>query len=237
MSTTTPRTEVAADSAVDEQTSRTWRRREVIAGLCLIAAPIAFTAAELIAPEADGNSAQMLSGFAQNRTGGLLAAAFGLVSTMLFIPAVFGLLTRITARGSRWGHVAVAAIIYGLVTAHAALGGVNLMFYAMTDPTMNRGQMVRLMDVLTNSPVIAAPLLLGHQVFAVGVVALGVAVLRSRRLPRWTGVALILWLVVDVVAEALPTPHLVGPAASDGFGVVGLATMGWYLLRGGRQAG
>lgn len=211
------------------QTDKAARFRQAVAGACLLGAPVAFAAAEILGPDSDGSSTEMLSSFAAHRTGGLLAAMLGLVSVLLFLPGVFGMLTPITGRGRRWGHAAAAAIIYGLITAHAALAGVNIMFYAETDPSLDRSQMVRLMDVLTSTPA-AIPILLGHQVFALGIVTLGVAVIRSRVYPRWTGAALILWIVVDILVGLLPVSHVVGDVASNIFGITGLATIGWLLL-------
>jgi hypothetical protein len=90
--------------------------------------------------------------------------------------------------------------------------------------------MVRLMDVLMNTPSAGLPLLLGHEVFGLGIVALGIAVIRSRVFPRWTGVALILWLATDAAFGMLPVTHILGDIVSDAFGVAALSTIGWHLL-------
>jgi hypothetical protein len=222
-------------TTVPHQTSAAARRpsagfRMKTAGTCLIAAPLAFAGAEVLAPESGGTGGQMLSSFAAGRTEGLVAALLGILSVLLFIPGVFGMLAAIGARGRRWANGAVAAIIYGLVTAHAALSGINVTFYAMTDPSLDRNQMVRLMDVLMNTPSAGLPLLLGHEVFGLGIIALGIAVIRSRVFPRWTGVALILWLATDVTFGMLPVTHILGDITSDAFGVAALATIGWHLL-------
>ena len=44
--------------------------------------------------------------------------------------------------GVTFAHIAVAMCLYGLVTAHAALGGINIMFYEMTSPNVNKSAMV-----------------------------------------------------------------------------------------------
>lgn len=200
------------------------------AGICLIAAPVAFAAAEILAPESNGSSAQMLSSFAASRTAGLTAALLGIVSVMLFVPGILGMLRSITGRGRRWALAAAAATTYGLVTAHAALGGINIMFYAMTDPSLSRPQMVHLMDVLMNTPSAGLPLLLGHLIFGLGIITLGVAVVRSHAFPVWTGAALVLWIVVDMTVGSLPVPRVVGDIVSSSFGVAALVTIGWLTL-------
>jgi hypothetical protein len=210
------------------QTAPQARQRAV--GICLIAAPVAFAAAEILAPESTGTSAQMLSSFAANRTAGLTAALLGILSVMLFVPGILGMLRPITGRGRRWALTAAAATTYGLVTAHAALGGINIMFYAMTDPSLSRPQMVHLMDVLMNTPAAGLPLLLGHVIFGLGIITLGITVLRSHAFPVWTGAALVLWIVVDMTLGSLSVPRVVGDIGSSSFGVAALATIGWLTL-------
>jgi hypothetical protein len=222
-------------TALPHETTTATRRpstgfRLKVAGTCLIAAPLAFACAEVLAPESGATSGQMLSSFAEGRTEGLAAALLGILSVLLFLPGVFGMLAAVSGRGRRWADGAVAAIVYGLVTSHAALAGINVTFYAMTDPSLDRTQMVRLMEVLMNTPSAGLPLLVGHEVFGLGIIALGVAVIRSRAFPRWAGVALILWLATDVAFGMLPVSHIVGDIVSDVFGVAALATIGRHLI-------
>ncbi|MGZ4745213.1 MAG: DUF4386 family protein [Oryzihumus sp.] len=232
MTTSTSPALATEQGAAPEAAQRAADIRRRIAGACLVLAPVAFALAEVLAPEGDGTAQQVLAGWSAHRSAGLAATFCGLVSTMLFIPAIFGLLTPITGRGRRAGHLAAAAMIYGLVMAHAALGGVNLMFYVMTDPSLERSQMLRLGEVLMHQTAVGAPLLLGHLVFSLGVAALGVAIIRSRVFPRWTGVAVLLWLAVDVLAGFVPAPSLAADLLSNAFGIAGLGTIGWWLLSG-----
>ena len=216
-----------------DDAGRTLRFRRTVAGTCLVLAPLAFAAAELLAPEVKGSSASATYvAIAADRTGAVWATMFGLLSTILFLPALFGLLTPVVRRGSRWGHAALAATIYGLVMAHAALGGVNLAFWAMTDPSLDRSQMIALLRVIMGTPAVGAPLLIGHYVFGLGIVALGVAMIRSRLFPRWTGYAVVASLVVDMVFGALPVPGEIADVLSDGLLVAGLGAVGLRLLAG-----
>lgn len=95
--------------------------RRVVAGLCLVAAPLLFAAAEILTPQPSGSAAAQLAAFAEHRNQLLAGVLCGVASSMLFVPALFGLLHRIRDRGVVYAHVAAAMIIYGLVTA-AALG-------------------------------------------------------------------------------------------------------------------
>ncbi|NYG07111.1 uncharacterized protein (DUF697 family) [Phycicoccus badiiscoriae] len=230
MSASTHHTTTATPESDPHAGQTSFPGRQRAAAICLITAPVAFAAAEVLSPESNGTSAQMLAAFASHRGAGLVAALLGIASVMLFVPGVLGLVRPITGRGRRWALTAAAATTYGLVTAHAALGGINIMFYAMTDPSLSRPQMTRLMDVLMSTPAAGLPLLLGHLIFGLGIIALGIAILRSRTFPVWTGAALILWIALDMVLGSLPVPRAVGDVTSSAFGVSALAVIGWSIL-------
>jgi Domain of unknown function (DUF4386) len=201
--------------------------RRVLAGLCLVAAPVLFAVAEVATPQPSGSAAAQLASFAQHRNLLLIGVLCGLASTMLFVPALFGLLHRIRSQGVVYAHIAGALIIYGLVT-NAASFGINVMFWVMTKPGMNRGPMVSLLNGLAHgSAALGAPVLAGHYLFAVGMVLLGVAVWRSRLAPHWAGILVALWPVTDV---ALSSAGDIGSLVSDAVGIVGFAALGWRML-------
>ncbi len=201
--------------------------RRVVAGLCLVAAPVLFAAAEIATPQPSGSAAAQLASFAQHRNLLVIGVLAGLASSMCFVPALFGLLHKIRHRGVVYAHVAAALIIYGLVT-QAALGGINVMFWVMTKPGMNHAAMVNLLNGIEHGSAVAgAPLMAGHYLFAVGMVLLGVAVWRARLAPRWAGILVALWPVSDV---ALSSAGDLASLISDAIGIVGFAALGWRLL-------
>jgi Domain of unknown function (DUF4386) len=201
--------------------------RRVVAGLCLVAAPLLFAVAEIATPQPSGSAAAQLASFAQHRNLLLAGVLCGLASVMCFVPALFGLLHTIRDRGVVYAHVAAALIIYGLVT-QAALGGINVMFWVMTKPGMNHAAMVNLLNGLEHGSAVAgAPLLAGHYLFAVGMVLLGIAVWRARLAPRWAGILVALWPVSDI---ALSSAGDLASLVSDAIGIAGFAALGWRVL-------
>jgi hypothetical protein len=201
--------------------------RRVVAGLCLVAAPLLFAAAEIATPQPSGSTAARLASFAQHRDQLLVGVLCGLASSMCFAPALFGLLHKIRNRGVVYAHVAAALIIYGLVT-QAAVFGINVMFWVMTKPGMNHAAMVNLLNGLQHGPAAAgAPLLAGQYLFALGVVLLGVAIWRARLAPRWAGILVALWPVADI---ALSSAGDMATLVSDAIGIAGFAALGWRLL-------
>ena len=147
--------------------------RRTTAGLCLLAASALFAAALILTPQPSGSAAAQLASFAQHR--GLLLAGnlAGIASAILFVPALFGLLHQIRNRGVVYAHVAGVLVVYSLVVA-AALAGVNLMFWEMTKPAVNRVAMVNLLNGIEHQPA-AVPLLAGHYLFVLGIILLAVA--------------------------------------------------------------
>ena len=200
--------------------------RRIVAGLCLLAAPLVFAAAE-ITPQPSGSAAAQLASYAQHRDQLLAGLLLGIASSMLFVPALFGLLHQIRERGVVYAHVAAAMIIYGVV-AVAALWGVNATFWVMVKPGMNRSAMVTLLNGIEHAPAVGAPLLAGHYLFALGVVLLGVAVWRARLAPRWAGILVVLFPVADVVLS--PIGDVASALISSAIGLVGFGALGLRML-------
>jgi hypothetical protein len=229
--TTSTTTSATTDppSASDVARADSFRRR--VAGLCLVLAPIAFSAAEVLAPPGGNDAPSVYAGWASHRTEGLVAAFIGLAATILFLPGFFGLLGPVVGRGRRVGHIAIGAVLYGLVMAHAALTGVNLAFYGATAPNVDRASALSVMDSLMTNPAVGAPLLLGHYVFTLGVLLVAVAVIRSRQFVRWAGWAVLAAVVSDIVLGSLPVDGLIGDVVSGSLLVMGFAVLGLQLMR------
>jgi hypothetical protein len=203
------------------------RSRQVVAGVCLLLVPLGWAAGELLAPESGSTAAAILDGYAEHRGAGVLVTALSLVTLCAFLPAFFGLVAPITQRGRRWGQAGLVALVYSTITI-AVLQGVNVMFWAMTAPGADRGAMLRAVEELQHHPV-ALAVLAGHWVMGLGVVLVGIAVVRSRCYPAWTGYAIIGWFVVDLLAE--PLGEVVAAIASNAFALAGLGAIGLAMIR------
>ena len=206
------------------------RFRSTIGGLSLLAAPILFTAAEILSPDSGGDAAASLTSFSHHRSALLASALLGLASTMFLIPAVAATLHPIRRRGVSFADISAVLVIYGLVTAHAALGGINIMFYEMTDPALPRPAMLALGDKLFHAHAIAGPILLGHYAFALGILLLGIGVWRSHAFAPWVGPCFVAWILTDIALGSAPVGHVVADVVSNLFAVAAFWTIGWTLL-------
>jgi hypothetical protein len=203
--------------------------RRTLGGICLILAPIFFAIAEITYPASDGNGAAQLDIAARNQAVMLADIYFGIASAILFIPAVYALLHVTRRRGVVLGHVAAILTIAGVCLAHLALGGLQLMLWAMAGPGVDRQAMASFIDKTQQNPA-GLPLVLGHELFAFGIIVFGVAIWRSGFGYRWAGPAVAIGVVIDIVGgiAGLPDPWV--SIVSDGIFVTGLAAVGLKVL-------
>jgi hypothetical protein len=202
--------------------------RRSVAGISLLLAPVLFAAAEMVGPETSGDASAQLAAYASHRGAQLASVLLGIGSFMLFLPALFGLLQQVRRRGVVYAHVAAVMVVYAAV-ANAALFGVNLMFWEMAKPGLDRTAMAALLDGLQHEKV-GVPLLLGHYMLAFGFILLGIGLWRASLTPRWAALLVILFPVADILVGFLPVDALVGDLISNAFGIVGFATLGLKLL-------
>ena len=203
--------------------------RRTLGGLSLILAPILFAIAEITYPSSDGNGAAQLDVAARNHDVMLADIYFGIASAILFIPAVYALLHVTRRRGVVLGHLAAILTVAGVCLAHLALGGLQLMLWAMAGPGVDRSAMASFIDKTQQNPA-GLPLVLGHELFAIGIVLFGVAVWRSGFGYRWAGPAIAIGVIIDVVGGTVGLPDPLISIVSDAVFVTGLAAVGLKVL-------
>jgi len=74
------------------------------------------------------------------------------------------------------------------------------------------------------------PLVLGHELFAFGIIVLGLAIWRSGFGYRWAGPAVAIGVVIDIVGGTAGLPDPWVSIVSDGIFVTGLAAVGLKVL-------
>jgi hypothetical protein len=203
--------------------------RRTLGGLCLILAPILFAVAEITYPSTGATGAEQLDTAAASYNLMLADIYFGIASAILFIPAVFALLQVTRGRGVVLGHVAAILTIVGVCLAHLALAGLQLMLWAMAGPGVDRQAMASFIDKTMQNPA-GLPLVLGHELFAFGIIVFGIAVWRSGFGYRWAGPAIAIGVVLDIVGGTIGLPDVLISILSDAIFVTGLAAVGLKVL-------
>jgi hypothetical protein len=203
--------------------------RRTLGGISLILAPIFFAIAEITYPASDGNGAAQLDIAARNHDVMLADIYFGIASAILFMPAVYALLHVTRLRGVVLGHVAAILTVAGVCLAHLALAGLQLMVWAMAGTGVDRHAMATFIDKTQQNPA-GLPLVLGHELFALGIILFGVAIWRSGFGYRWAGPAVAIGVVIDVVGGTIGVPEPLIGGVSDAVFVTGLAAVGLRVL-------
>jgi hypothetical protein len=103
------------------------------------------------------------------------------------------------------------------------------MLWAMADPTIDRQAMAAFIDKTMQNPA-GLPLVMGHTLFALGLILFGIAVWRSGFDYRWAGAAISIGVVLDIVGGTIGLPDLLMAIVSDAIFVTGLAAVGLNVL-------
>lgn len=206
------------------------RFRRTVAGAALLLGPVLFAAAELSSPALSGTSAQQLAQLGAQRNQQVASSLLSIATAMVLLVGVLGAVHLVRRRGAGLAHAAAIFCVYGLVAAHAALAGVNLVFAELGSPSLDRSSMVALYDTITHDAALGAPLLLGHYALVIGVILLGIALWRGAVGPRWAAVCIVLYPVSDVLLSFVPVGDA-GEWISNGLGIAGLGALGLFVLR------
>lgn len=167
----------------------------------LVLAPTLLGAALLtdITPQADGTR-ELLTLIAEK------PAAWSMGQTLFFFSAVAwcaaGLtLMRLLGRSGRTGRIAGAAVaIGGLAVLPVDAAGLYLRELAASDIGLD--QQVALVEAVESSPTVIAFEVIHIAGLFLGLLLVGVAMLRHGRLPRWAGVLVLVGTVGMVAAPA-----------------------------------
>lgn len=212
---------------------RTVRTRRISQGVALLVAPWAFVIA---------NTGDVLTNGGQDDTtprGAILSSVghpvadkwstfAAMVGCLLLVPAVLGAMRLVHVKAARVGLIGGVLMIAGYICyfgllfqgyatiALAQEGGATPHNIAIQDLTMNQAFFV----------VVALTFVAGN---LIGTFLLGLALLRSRAIPRWAAFCILTW----------PVAHILGGSWGEVFGAaieaVGLSMAGWCLLRRGPE--
>lgn len=198
--------------------------RRTMAGVCLILAPLTLALAQLIHP------GQGEGGFVQTMVDnpGCVEAASLLVilSSVLFVPALVGLLRLVRGRG---GVLVLAGVSLTLIGAigHAVWAGFDIILVWMANSEIDRAQLSAAVDGGPPSGIGFTLILLMFTVgFFLGLIFLVAGLLRSGNVPWWAAVLIAAGPLVEFLPSDNKAVFMSGVALFVvGFGVIGLRLM------------
>lgn len=178
--------------------------RRTLAGLCLIAAPIAMLASEvslsLVSPKNPLDTGQQLAIIAENPGTWQLAILLGLLAAILFVPAILGMIHLLRGRGVVLGHIGGGLALIGVLgfAGHQALlSAFGEIAKAGTALGLDQGLMVKVTERMEESLIGAIIVLLMWLLgLFFGLILLSVGLYRARFVPIWVAACPALAFVV-----------------------------------------
>lgn len=197
--------------------------RRTVAGLCLIVAPLVLGAALLLHPgEGEAGLVESIAG-----NPGLIVASSLLIifSSVLFVPALMGILNLVRGRGVTLVHIGVGLMLIGVI-GHAVWTTFQIVMAALLQSNLDQSQLAAAVEGGGPPPVglmVGLFMFLGG--FFLGLLVLAAGLWRSRAVPRWVAVGLVLVLAGDFLPGGKIVAALGVALMVACFGVIGLKVL------------
>ena len=117
--------------------------RRTMAGVCLILAPLVLALALLVHP--GQGEAGFVQTMAENPGRVEAASLLVILSSVLFVPALVGLLRLMPDRGTVLGHIGVGLALIGVI-GHAVWAGFDIVLVWMANSEIDRAQLSAVVD-------------------------------------------------------------------------------------------
>jgi hypothetical protein len=201
--------------------------RKMVAGFCMVMAPLLFLVAMVIHPETGTSEASVITAAADSPDAWYIAHLLVLVSIVLAVPAVLGLMHMLREREVALGHVGGGLGLLGLIAFAGIVTLEGLVGWQMA-AAGDRVEMVALLERLFDTTGVVVPLYVMSFAFTLGVICLAAGLYRARAVQWWMAIFLAVGAVCGAIggAAALEWLAIVGAA----FLFVGLGSIGRMVL-------
>jgi len=191
--------------------------RKMVAGLCMIFAPLLLVIGMVIHPESSTNEATQLGTIAANQDAWFIAHLLILASLVLALPAVLGLMHMLREREVALGHIGGGLALIGVL---ALVGIVTIDGFVLWQAASGgEAGMVALYERLNETAGVVIPFYIVSFAFTLGLLCLAFGLYRARAVQSWMAV----FITVGAICLAIG-----GPAALNWLMIVGAA----FLLVG-----
>jgi hypothetical protein len=201
--------------------------RKLIAGACMVVAPLVLLVAMVIHPASDTDEATQVATIADNLDAWYVAHLLAFISIGLMVPVVLGLMHMLREREVAFGHLGGGLAMVGLL-AFAGIVGMEMAMWQMVAGGSTR-EAVGLLERLNDTTGIVIPFLLVSFGFSLGLACLAYGLLRARFVQSWMAIFVAVGAIVFgfAIGTAMNWLAIVGAA----FLVVGLGAIGRMVLR------
>jgi hypothetical protein len=201
--------------------------RKMVAGACMVVAPLVLLVAMVIHPASDMDEATQVATIADNLDAWYVAHLLALASIAVMVPALLGLMHMLRERQVAFGHVGGGLAMLGLL-AFSGIVAMELVLWQMAAGGSTR-EAVSLLERLNETAGIVIPFVLVSFGFALGMACLAVGLYRARAVQSWMAVSVAVGAILFGFAVATAMNWLAIVAAA--FLVVGLGAIGRMVLR------
>jgi len=201
--------------------------RKMLAGACMVVAPVFLLVATVIHPASDMDEATQVATIAENLDVWYAAHLIALVAIVLTVPALLGLMHMLRERQVSLGHVGGGLALIGLL-AFVGLVAMELVMWELVSEG-DQAAAVTLLQGLNESPGILIPFAFVSFGFSIGMALLSVGLYRARAVQSWMAVCVGAGAILFGFGIATAMNWLTIVAAA--FLVVGLGSIGRMVLR------
>ena len=187
--------------------------RKLVAGACMVLAPLVLLVATVVHPDVKTDEAAQLAVIADNLDAWLAAHLLALAAIALSVPAVLGLMHMLREREVALGHVGGGLAMLGLL-AYVGIVAIEGFVGWQMGEAGDRAAMVALLTSINESAAIVIPFFILSLAFAVGMICLAVGLYRARAVQSWMAICLGVGAVLLAIS---------GPAAATWLGIVAAA--------------
>jgi hypothetical protein len=202
--------------------------RKLVAGACMVLAPIAFLAGTIIQPAVHLDEADQIASAAANLDAWFIAQLLFAVAIVLSVPVVLGFMHMLRERGVAAGHAGGALALIGLI-AFAGATAIGMVVWQMAQPGAANGEMIALLERVNDTTGIWIPFFLCTFAFSLGLVVLAAGLASARAISALMAGCIAIGAVALAVAFAAALNWLAIVAAA--FLVVGVGSTGLMVLR------
>jgi len=200
--------------------------RKMVAGACMVVAPLVLLAAMVIHPASDMNEATQVATIQANLDAWYVAHLLALVSIAVMVPAVLGLMHMMREREVAFGHVGGGLAMLGLL-AFTGIVAMELVMWQMAAGG-STAEAVTLLERLNNTAGIVIPFAIVSFGFTLGLACLAYGLYRARAVQSWMAVSTTAGAILFGFAIGTTMNWLAVVAAA--FLVVGLGAIGRMVL-------
>jgi hypothetical protein len=211
-----------------------------LAGLSLIVAPLLLLLSIVIGPDLSDDGGERLVQIADNEGRYIAGGYLLLLGAWAFVPGLLGVSRLFRGRRVTLGQVGAGLVLIGWISTISFFGRSAYEFEA-AQPGLDRAMMARLVDNVEESgamiPMIIITFVVG---IAIGSLIVAWSLWRRHLAPPWAAVALVVWTILDILADSATLSAIAHAFLLVGFGAVGLKLLSmsdeeWDML--GRAPG